>query len=126
MCIQIMEQTRPTKGYKAVIRYGAFRWYILELDIPDSASIVHSGGGFYRTDMAVPVRLLPTRTKLAIIDTAAHSWFDKEFVYTLGATAYSKLDTNSNTDCAAGIHFFETLQQAENWGNANFGISAAV
>lgn len=122
-----MEQSRPTKGYKAVIRpCGVFRWYILELDIPESARIVHSGGGFYRTDMAVPVRFSPTRKKLAIIDTAAHSWFDEDFVYTLGVTARSRLDTNPASDCVAGIHFFESLQQAVNWGNANFGIDSAV
>ena len=64
---------RPTKGYKAVIRYNEFRWYILELEIPDDATIVHTGSGFYRTDKAVPRHFWPARTKTAIIDTSAHS-----------------------------------------------------
>ena len=30
---------RPTKGYKAVIRYNEFRWVVLEMDIPDDATL---------------------------------------------------------------------------------------
>ena len=117
---------RPTKGYKAVITYNQFRWYVLEMDIPDDATIVHAGHGFYRTDKVVPVHFWATRYKLAITDTAAHSWFDKDFAYTIGHTATSKLDLNLNDDCVAGIHFFDNFYQAMNWGNANFGYTAAI
>ena len=116
---------RPKIGYKAVIRYNEFRWYILELEIPDDATIVHTGSGFYRTDKAVPRHFWPARTKTAIIDTSAHSWFDKEFCYTIGVTAFSTLNPDHTNDCAAGIHFFETREQATNWGNANFGCLTA-
>lgn len=117
---------RPTKGYKAVIRYAEFRWYIVELEIPYDAIIVHSGGGFYRTDKVVPVRFISTSKKLDIIDLSAHSWFNKDFSYVLGKTTFSNLDTNPHTDCAEGIHFFESFEQALNFGNANFGIIAAI
>lgn len=116
---------RPTKGYKAVIRYNEFRWYILELEIPDDATIVHTGGGYYRTDKAVPRHFWPARTKTAIIDTSAHSWFDQSFEYKLNELAFTKLDKNPNRDCTEGIHFFETREQAINWGNANFGCLTA-
>jgi len=115
---------RPTKGYKAVIRYNWFRWYILEMDIPEDATIVSSGSGFYRTDKVMPRKFYPTRTKTAILDKMAHSWFDHEFSYVLGTMATSKLDPNSNEDCTEGIHFFATYEQAVNWGLANFGKAA--
>lgn len=113
-------------GYKAVIRYDEFRWYILEMEIPDDATVVHSGNGFYRADKVIPKHFWPTKTKLAILDKSAHSWFEPAFSYTLGTEAVSKLDSNVNTDCAAGIHFFQSRDQAINWGNANFGQLAAI
>ena len=118
---------RPTKGYKAVIRYTEFRWYILELDIPMDATVVHSGGGFYRTDKVVPRQFWSSQnSNMKILDPAAHSWFKKEFPYNIGDTAMTSLDPNQHTDCAEGIHFFATREQAVNWGNANFGMNAAM
>jgi hypothetical protein len=116
--------TRPTKGYKAVIRYNEFRWFVLEMDIPEDATIVSSGSGFYRTDKVIPRHFYPTRTKTAINDKSAHSWFDHEFSYTLGTLATSKLDPNPHEECTEGIHFFATYEQAVNWGYANFGKAA--
>lgn len=121
-----MTESKPSHGFKAVINYGSFRWFILELDIPADATVVHSGGGFYRADSVIPKHFWPARTKTAIIDMSAHSWFNKEFDYTIGKVSATELDTNQNTDCAPGIHFFETIEQAKNWGNANFGINAAI
>ena len=119
-------QERPTKGYKAVIRYNEFRWYVLEMDIPEEATLVDSGNGFYRTDKVIPRRFLSTKCNSDIIDKSAHSWFSIDFEYTPGVLATSRLDLNRHTDCAAGIHFFETFDQAKNWGNANFGMPAAM
>ena len=112
---------RPTKGYKAVIRYNEFRWLVLEMDIPADATLIESGSGFYRTDKVIPRHFYPTRTKTALIDTSAHSWFDK-----LNELAVSKLDKNPNRDCTEGIHFFESREQAINWGMANFGHLASL
>jgi hypothetical protein len=118
---------RPTKGYKAVIRYTEFRWYIPELDIPMDATVVHSGGGFYRADKVVPVKFWSSQnSNLMILDPAAHAWFNKDFPYNIGYTSKANLDPNPHTDCAEGIHFFATREQAINWGKANFGINAAM
>lgn len=112
---------RPTVGYKAVILYEYFWWCIMEFYIPDDATIVHSGDGFYRTDKVIPKRFLPTRSKLVITNKSAHSWFKDDFEYTLGQPAVSNLDrTNINTESAEGIHFFTDYYQAVNWGNCNF------
>ena len=117
---------RPTKGYKAVIRYNEFRWFVLEMDIPEDATLIESGSGFYRTDKVMPRKFYPTRTKTAIIDNSAHSWFDKDFEYKLNELAVSNLDQNPNRDCTEGIHFFVTREQAINWGMANFGRLASL
>jgi hypothetical protein len=117
---------RPTKGYKAVIRYNEFRWIILEMDIPADATIIESGNGFYRTDKVIPRHFYPTLTKTAIIDTSAHSWFDQNFEYKLNELAVSNLDKNPNRDCTEGIHFFKSREQAIHWGMANFGRLASL
>lgn len=117
---------RQTKGYKAVIRYNEFRGFVLEMDIPDDATIIESGSGFYRTDKVIPRHFYPTLTKTAIIDTSAHSWFDKDFEYKLNELAVSNLDKNPKRDCTEGIHFFESREQAINWGMANFGRLASL
>lgn len=74
---------RPTVGYKAVILYGRFRWCIMTIEIPNDATIVHSGDGFFRTDKVIPKRFSLTRDKLAITDKSAHSWFREDFEYTV-------------------------------------------
>lgn len=117
---------RPTKGYKAVIRYNEFRWIILEMDIPADATLIESGSGFYRTDKVMPRRLYPTRTNKVIADTSAHSWFNQNFEYKLNELAVSNLDKNPNRECTEGIHFFATMEQAINWGLANFGRLASL
>jgi hypothetical protein len=118
---------RPTVGYKAVILYGRFRWCIMTIEIPDDATIVHSGNGFFRTDKVIPKRFSPTVYKLAITAKTAHSWFREDFVYTLGQPAETTLDrTNINNDFGEGIHFFTDYYQAVNWAKCNFGESAAV
>ena len=38
---------------------------------------------------------------------------------------FAKYDPDHTNDCAAGIHFVETIDQAINWGNANFGCLTA-
>ena len=117
---------RPTKGYKAVIRYNEFRWYILEMDIPEDATIIDYGRIFYRTDKVIPRHFYPILTKTAIIDTSAHSWFDNSFEYKLNELAVSTLDKNPKLDCTEGIHFFVSREQAINWGMANFGRLASL
>ena len=89
---------RPTKGYKAVIRYNEFRWLILEMDIPADATLIESGSGFYRTDKVIPRHFYPTRTNTAITDASAHSWFDKNFEYKLNELAVSNLDKDTYRD----------------------------
>ncbi len=117
---------RPTKGYKAVIRYNEFRWFILEMDLPADATLIESGSGFYRTNKVIPRHFYPILTKTAIIDTSAHSWFDQNFEYKLNELAVSNLDKDTNHDCTEGIHFFESREQAINWGMANFGRLASL
>lgn len=118
--------TRPTKGYKAVIRYNEFRWIILEMDIPADATLIETGSGYYRTDKVMPRHFYPTRTNTAITEVSAHSWFDQSFEYKLNELAVSKLDKNPNRECTEGIHFFATMEQAINWGLANFGRLASL
>jgi hypothetical protein len=36
------------------------------------------------------------------------------------------IDKNPNRDCTEGIHFFESREQAINWGMANFGHLASL
>lgn len=99
----------------------------LSLRPPSRPTVVHSGGGFYRTDKVVPRQFWSTQnSNMKILDPSAHSWFNKEFPYIIGDTSMTRLDPNPHTDCAEGIHFFATREQAINWGNANFGMNAAM
>ena len=110
-----MMMDRPKIGYKAVIVYGAFKWVILEMEIPDDASLVNTGDGFYRTDTVIPRKF-----------HTPFSWFRDEFDYTLNQRTTSTINLRSRDDCAAGIHFVTSIEQAKCWGIANFGVTAAL
>ena len=113
-------------GYKAVIfnDNGSWAWCIAQLEIPEDAIIAHSGNGFYRTDKCKVIRLSPSLYKLAFNHIRAWSWFDPKVEYAVGETVMSEIDTNPHTDCAKGIHFVGTYEQAVGFGRANFGLSA--
>jgi hypothetical protein len=125
-----MMMNRPKIGYKAVIVYGAFKWVILEMEIPDDASLVNTGDGFYRTDTVIPRKFHTPFIDVGAVDDiqfkSAHSWFRDEFDYTLNQRTTSTINLRSRDDCAAGIHFVTSIEQAKCWGIANFGVTAAL
>jgi len=41
--------------------------------------------------------------------------YDPQFIYTLNETITTKFDKNLELVCSSGIHYFKTLEQAENW-----------
>jgi len=41
--------------------------------------------------------------------------YNPKFIYTLNETITTKFDKNLELVCSSGIHYFKTLEQAENW-----------
>ena len=116
------------KGYKAVARKGIrnWEWFLCELEIPDDAKVLKELS-FRRTDKAIPRSFFPVRTKTAISDKEARSWFDPNFTYELNKLATSELtEAPYQSFDIKGIYFFESAETARNWGLVNLGREGAV
>ena len=47
---------------------------------------------------------------------SCYGWYDEEFIYTVGATVKpDEYDDDIRVECAQGIHFFQTKEEAEDW-----------
>lgn len=116
------------KWYKAVARKGIrnWEWFLCELEIPDDSNVLKDLS-FRRTDKAIPRCFFPVKTKTAINDKEASSWFDPSFTYELNKLATSELteDPYQSFDIK-GIYFFESAETARNWGLVNLGREGAV
>lgn len=108
------------RGYKAVVSTKEFRWFIAELEIPDDAQVIHTDFNYYRTDKVIP-RCFYTGEHTVHSASQARSWFNRDFKYKLNSLLTSELNMNKQLNCAAGIHFFETFEQAVCWGVINVG-----
>lgn len=117
-----------TKGYKAVAKKQerGWDWFICELDIPDDAKVIKELS-FGRTDKAIPRAFFPVKTKTAINENVARSWFDPNFTYELNKLATSELtEATYQSFNIKGIYFFESAETARNWGLVNLGREGAV
>ncbi len=100
--------TEPIKGYKKTAEGN-----IIELEIPEGAIVFSINNCECRANKA-------TVTKCEGIQ---HSWFDPGFEYKEGNTINIKeFNLQYNMECAEGIHFFRTKEEAEKYTIVDFGI----
>ena len=104
----------PEKG--AFTAFKACRaGLIVELLIPAEAKRSSATGRKCRCDKAVVVEI--TDTAGNPVDTEAASQYDSGFKYRKGDTVIAEtFDDNRWKECAPGIHFFITMQEAVDYG----------
>ena len=100
----------PEKGtFTAFKKAGK---YIIELEIPDDALRSSSTTRKCRCSKAKVVSITNLDGTPSDVKSVA-SWHDSEFIYNLGETVeVPNFDTNRWNECAPGIHFFITRQEA--------------
>lgn len=85
---------------------------IVELEISEDAMRSSATGRKCRCSKAKVVSIT-TEDGSEVEDGYAHSSYDPEFIYEVGKTVeVSDFDTNRWNECAPGIHFFITRQEA--------------
>lgn len=101
-------------GWKKAIVGESFP-VIVKLRIPEYAKRVSGTGNKCRCNKA-EVLEIQNRLSGKPIRAVAHSMFDKNFIYETGSyiEAYG-FEKNRFYECAAGIHFFMTREEAENY-----------
>ena len=104
----------PEKG--AFTAFKACRaGLVVELLIPASAKRSSASGRKCRCDKAIVVEI--TDTAGNPVDTEAVSQYDSGFTYHKGETvSVANFDNNRWEECAPGIHFFITRQEAIDYG----------
>ena len=104
----------PEKG--AFTAFKACRaGLIVELLIPADAKRSSAAGRKCRCDKAVVAEI--TDTAGNPVDTDAASQYDSGFTYSKGETvSVANFDNNRWEECAPGIHFFITRQEAIDYG----------
>lgn len=100
----------PEKGMFTAFKKA--RGYIIELEIPDDALRSSSTTRKCRCSKAKVVSITNLDGTPSDIKSVA-SCHDSEFIYNLGETVeVPNFDTNRWNECAPGIHFFITRQEA--------------
>ena len=90
--------------------------YIIELEIPSDALRSSSTTRKCRCSKAKVVSITNLDGTPSDIKSVA-SGYDSEFIYTVGETVeVPNFDTNRWNECAPGIHFFITRQEAVEYG----------
>ena len=104
----------PEKGtFTAFKKAGK---YIIELEIPSDALRSSSTTRKCRCSKAKVVSITNLDGSPSDVKSVA-SWHDSEFIYNLGETVeVPNFDTNRWNECAPGIHFFITRQEAVDFG----------
>ena len=86
--------------------------YIVELEIPADALRSSATGRKCRCSKAKVISITNPSGSDAKVSYAVSGW-DYNFIYSIGETVEVKnFDTNRWTECAPGIHFFMTRQEA--------------
>lgn len=104
----------PEKGtFTAFKKAGG---YIIELEIPSNALRSSSTTRKCRCSKAKVVSITNLDGTLSDVKSVA-SGYDSKFIYNLGETVeVPNFDTNRWNECAPGIHFFITRQEAVEYG----------
>ena len=91
--------------------------YIIELEIPSDALRSSSTTRKCRCSKAKVVSITNLDGTPSDVRSVA-SGYDSEFIYTIGETVeVPNFDTNRWNECAPGIHFFITRQEAVEYGS---------
>ena len=99
----------PIRGYKKCGTNGNSPT-IVTLEIPRGAIVFSINGSKCRTNKAIVLSIDGDG-----IDKA-YSFYDEEFVYRVGdELVIDDFDLRYNVECGAGIHFFLTKKEAENY-----------
>ncbi len=86
---------------------------LVTLIIPEDALRSSATGRKCRCNKAKVVDILPLSEKIKCPIQSVPSDYDSSFVYTIGETVeVNDFDTNRFNECAPGIHFFITKQEA--------------
>ena len=109
---------------KTLCCYGlSVRYAIVKLEIPSDALRSSATSrkcraskatvlGFYNLD-----KTEITKDEIIEYDITFHSTYDRHFTYELGKTyIIDDFETNRWKECASGIHFFMTFDEAKNYG----------
>ena len=104
----------PEKGtFTAFKKAGK---YIIELEIPDDALRSSSTTRKCRCSKAKVISITNLDGTPSDVKSVA-SGYDSKFIYTIGETVeVPNFDTNRWNECAPGIHFFITRQEAVEYG----------
>lgn len=103
----------PEKG--SFIGFKRAREYIVELEIPSDALRSSSTTRKCRCSKALVVSITNPDGSVADV-TSVNSGYDSNFIYTVGETVkVDNFDTDRWNECAPGIHFFITRQEAVNY-----------
>lgn len=102
---------------KAVVMIGEdlSYWVIVKLFIPKDARRSSAFGRKCRCDKATVLSIERFREP-GSLDVIAHSIFDETFEYELGKeVSVDNFDEDRSHECAPGIHFFMTREEAVNY-----------
>ena len=98
--------------YGALIAWKKANGFIFKLQIPEDAKRSSAFGRKCRASKAVCLAIENSDGTPGDA-TSVPSSYDGDFIYTVGATAeVSDFDDNRTHECAPGIHFFITRQEA--------------
>lgn len=98
----------PIIGYKKCWNSKYSKYVIVTLKIPKGAIVFCINGSKYRTNKANVVAISE--------GDIAFSSYSKEFQYKVGMRInINDFNLMYNVECATGIHFFKTIEEAENY-----------
>ena len=105
----------PEKGTFTAFKKA--RGYIIELEIPDDALRSSSTTRKCRCSKAKVISITNLDGTPSDVKSVA-SGYNSKFIYTIGETVeVPNFDTNRWNECAPGIHFFITRQEAVDFGS---------
>ena len=104
-------------AFKKVISYNSKKTLIAELYVPEDAARSSALSNKCRCDKAIVVRFYDPNTLQPVKNKAARSWFKPSFIYRINdiVRPINYFDTDRYRECAAGIHFFMTIEEAKNY-----------
>ena len=104
-------------GFKKASCCGSGVSCIVELEIPADAKRSNASGRKCRASKARVVSITDLEGNAVDDDQRAFSWHDNTFIYSVGATVEptEPFDEDRWNECAPGIHFFITREEAVAW-----------
>ena len=104
-------------GFKKASCCGSGVSCIVELEIPADAKRSNASGRKCRASKARVVSITDLEGNAVDDDQSAFSLYDNTFIYSVGATVEpaEPFDEDRWNECAPGIHFFITREEAVAW-----------